>query len=68
MDFVKLGTVCMAFAAAAAMAAETPSPALLVLNKADQALVIVEPASGKVAARLCRQLRPADTRQYDFGD
>jgi YVTN family beta-propeller protein len=33
-------------------AAETPSPALLVLNKADQALVIVDPLSGKVVARV----------------
>src|SRR5580704_9768004 len=34
------------------MATETPSPALLVLNKADQALAIVDPASGKVVARV----------------
>jgi YVTN family beta-propeller protein len=33
-------------------AAETPSPALLVLNKADQALAIVDPATGKVIARV----------------
>jgi YVTN family beta-propeller protein len=33
---------------AAALAAATPSPALLVLNKADNALAIVDPASGKV--------------------
>jgi len=35
-----------------AAAAETPSPALLVLNKADQALAIVDPASGKIVARV----------------
>jgi YVTN family beta-propeller protein len=35
-----------------AAAAETPSPALLVLNKADQALAIIDPASGKVVARV----------------
>ena len=35
-----------------AAAAETPSPALLVLNKADQTLAIVDPASGKVVARV----------------
>jgi len=33
-------------------AAETPSPALLVLNKADHALAIVDPASGQVVARV----------------
>lgn len=33
-------------------AAETPSPALLVLNKADQQLAIIDPASGKVVARV----------------
>jgi YVTN family beta-propeller protein len=33
-------------------AAETPSPALLVLNKADQALAIVDPATGKVVAKV----------------
>ena len=33
---------------AAASAAATPSPALLVLNKQDNALAIVDPASGKV--------------------
>ena len=31
-----------------ALAAATPSPALLVLNKADNVLAIVDPASGKV--------------------
>ena len=33
---------------AMALAAATPNPALLVLNKADNALAIVDPASGKV--------------------
>lgn len=51
MKFVKLSTVCIGFAAAA-IAAETPSPALLVLNKADQAMAIVDPASGQVVARV----------------
>lgn len=36
----------------AAAAAETPSPALLVLNKADKQLAIIDPASGKVVARV----------------
>src|SRR3984885_15122564 len=51
MKSVKLCAVCM-LSAVTAMAAETPSPALLVLNKADQALAIVDPASGKVIARV----------------
>src|SRR5579864_9500606 len=33
-------------------AAETPSPALLVLNKEDSALAIVDPVSGKVVGRV----------------
>ena len=33
-------------------AAETPSPALLVLNKEESSLAIVDPASGKVVARV----------------
>src|ERR1700722_7726687 len=51
MGFVKLCMVCVGLATVA-IAAETPSPALLVLNKADQALAIVDPASGKVVARV----------------
>ena len=39
-------------AAAIAIAAETPSPALLVLNKEDANLAIVDPASGKVVGRV----------------
>jgi YVTN family beta-propeller protein len=35
-----------------ASAAETPSPALLVVNKADRQLAIVDPASGNVIARV----------------
>jgi YVTN family beta-propeller protein len=46
--------VCFLCAASLAMTrgAETPSPALLVLNKADRQLAIVDPASGKVIARV----------------
>jgi YVTN family beta-propeller protein len=51
MTFASFCAVCNIFAAAA-IAAETPSPALLVLNKADQVLAIVDPASGKVVARV----------------
>ena len=35
-----------------ASAAETPSPALLVLNKDDNALALVDPESGTVVARV----------------
>lgn len=35
-----------------ASAAETPSPALLVVNKADKQLAIIDPASGTVVARV----------------
>lgn len=35
-----------------AVAAETPSPALLVLNKGDKQLAIIDPANGKVVARV----------------
>ena len=51
MTFVKVCVVCTVLTVTV-IAAETPSPALLVLNKADRALAIVDPASGKVAARV----------------
>jgi YVTN family beta-propeller protein len=51
MTFVKLCAFCTVLTGTV-IAAETPSPALLVLNKADQALAIVDPASGMVAARV----------------
>ena len=35
-----------------ARAVETPSPALLVLNKGDKQLAIIDPESGKVVARV----------------
>jgi YVTN family beta-propeller protein len=46
--------VCFLWATWAIFAAgaETPSPALLVLNKVDKQLAIVDPASGKVIARV----------------
>jgi YVTN family beta-propeller protein len=43
---------CILLAAAHLTAAATPSPALLVLNKEDATLAIVDPASGKVVARV----------------
>ena len=51
MNFAKLGWLCVVLCAAAP-AAETPSPALIVLNKSDQALAIVDPVSRKVVARI----------------
>lgn len=51
MKFVKLCTVCIGLIGPA-IAAETPSPALLVLNKGDQALAIIDPLSGSVVARV----------------
>jgi YVTN family beta-propeller protein len=51
MKFAKQCAVCVAFSVSA-MAAETPSPALLVLNKADKTLAIVDPVSGKVAGHV----------------
>ncbi len=56
MTFPKACMLCVALATSAFVsegtAAETPSPALLVLDKADRALAIVDPASGKVVARV----------------
>jgi DNA-binding beta-propeller fold protein YncE len=44
---------CAAIAIAAPLAAaQTPSPALLVLNKAESALVIVDPRDGKIVGRV----------------
>src|SRR5579864_8026021 len=44
--------VCLFIAAAILTAAATPSPALIVLNKEDATLAIVDPGSGKVVARI----------------
>lgn len=44
--------VCLFLATALLTAAATPSPALIVLNKEDATLAIVDPASGKVVARV----------------
>ena len=46
-----VGFLCLTWATLAT-GAETPSPALLVLNKGDKQLAIVDPASGKVIARV----------------
>lgn len=48
-----LGLIVLGLLSAApALAAETPSPALLVLNKEDNALAIVDPATRTVVARI----------------
>jgi len=48
-----LGLIALGLLSAApALAAETPSPALLVLNKEDNALAIVDPATRTVVARI----------------
>jgi YVTN family beta-propeller protein len=54
MNFTKACKLCALVLAlvSKSTAAETPSPALIVLNKADQALAIVDPAAGKVVARV----------------
>jgi len=51
MTSKKAVVLCLACLSALA-AAETPSPTLLVLNKSDAALAIVDPASGKVVGRV----------------
>jgi YVTN family beta-propeller protein len=48
--WISLGAALVSIAHLAA--AETPSPALLVLNKEDNALAIVDPVSGKVVGRV----------------
>jgi YVTN family beta-propeller protein len=60
--------VCAAFAAAVMMlaaafstSAQTPSPALLVLEKSDNAMAMVDPASMKVVARI-----PAGTDPHEI--
>ncbi len=52
MSFKVYGSCLLLVLGAASLAAETPSPALIVLNKADQTLAIVNPASGKIVARI----------------
>ncbi len=66
MNVVKLCTICAGFALLA-MAAETPSPALLVLNKADRTLAIVNPASGTVVARVSVGEGPHEVTVSDDG-
>jgi YVTN family beta-propeller protein len=51
MNLRQAAVVCL-FSFTQVYAAETPSPALLVLNKGDKQLAIVDPASGKVIARV----------------
>ena len=54
-------------AAANLIAAETPSPALLVLNKEDNALAIVDPVSKKVVGRVPTGQAPHEATVSDDG-
>ena len=56
-----------ALLAAAAVAEPTPSPALIVLNKADNAMAIVDPASGKVVATIPVGRNPHEASVSDDG-
>ena len=56
-----------ALAAATLAAAETPSPALLVLNKDDNALAIVDPVSKNVVARVPTGQAPHEAAVSDDG-
>jgi YVTN family beta-propeller protein len=60
-----VGGICaaavMLIAAAASMLAQTPSPALLVLEKQDNTMAMVDPASMKVVARV-----PAGTDPHEI--
>lgn len=47
-----LTALTLLLALGAPLAAQTPNPALLILNKADSNLAIVDPATGKIAARI----------------
>src|SRR5262249_40668244 len=50
-----------------AAAEQTPSPALVVLNKADSAMAIVNPASGKVVATIPVGRNPHEAAVSDDG-
>jgi len=60
-----LGGICvaglLALAGAASTSAQTPSPALLVLEKSDNAMAMVDPASMKIVARV-----PAGTDPHEI--
>jgi YVTN family beta-propeller protein len=57
----------LALSAATLVAAETPSPALLVLNKDDNALAIVDPVSKKVVGRVPTGQAPHEATVSDDG-
>ncbi len=59
--------LAIAFAAASVFAADLPSPALLVLNKEDATLAIVDPANGKVAGRVEVGQGPHEVAASDDG-
>ena len=59
--------LCGVLAGAAARAQETPSPALLVLHKGENAMAIVDPASGKVVGRVPTGQDPHELAVSDDG-
>src|SRR5580693_7825473 len=56
-----LGLVALLLGVAASASAQTPSPALLVLEKSDNAMAMVDPASMKIVARV-----PAGTDPHEI--
>lgn len=54
-------------AGSAAFAQETPSPALLVLHKGENAMAIFDPATGKVAGRVAVGQDPHELAVSDDG-
>ncbi len=63
----RYGWLMLVGVAAGLTAAETPSPALLVLNKEDNALVIVDPSVGKVVGRVPVGEAPHELAASDDG-
>ena len=57
----------VALLSAAAGREPTPSPALIVLNKADNAMAIINPANGKVAATIPVGRNPHEAAVPDDG-
>src|SRR5580698_6694122 len=55
------GLAALLFGVAASVSAQTPSPALLVLEKSDNAMAMVDPASMKIVARV-----PAGTDPHEI--
>jgi YVTN family beta-propeller protein len=67
MPFTLLCGLLLAPAAAAQSRSQTPSPALLVLDKAENSLAIVDPATQKVVARIATGEGPHEVTASDDG-